>query len=198
VKVRRPVEATLRGGGYGSRRDERARRPSQRAARSECGWARYRIDVPCRRRAYFGDRVEQLVRACRTFSGDLHRVADWLEATGITTVVYWIPVFEIRETRRGAAREALELRFARSIDLSFYPATMPLRDSRGYRIGVHSDSLSKALRPVGFLYDFEVFAPELTTTCQNIRGHTFSPKYAPLFSGLLGLFRSRLPPNVGE
>src|SRR2546426_2024981 len=51
------------------------------------------------------DRDEQPVRTFRTFSGDLHRLADWLEATGITTVamestsVYWIPVFEILEAR---------------------------------------------------------------------------------------------------
>src|SRR5437870_13646333 len=32
------------------------------------------------------DRDEQPVRTFRTFSGDLHRLADWLEATGITTV----------------------------------------------------------------------------------------------------------------
>src|SRR5437867_7579435 len=51
------------------------------------------------------DRDEQPVRTFRTFSGDLHRLADWLEETGITTVamestsVYWIPVFEILEAR---------------------------------------------------------------------------------------------------
>jgi transposase len=51
------------------------------------------------------DREEQPVRTFRTFSGDLHRLADWLEETGITTVamestsVYWIPVFEILEAR---------------------------------------------------------------------------------------------------
>jgi transposase len=45
------------------------------------------------------------VRTFRTFSGDLHALADWLRAVGITTVamestgVYWIPVFEIREAR---------------------------------------------------------------------------------------------------
>jgi transposase len=43
------------------------------------------------------------VRTFRTFSGDLHQLADWLTAVGITTVamestgVYWIPVFEILE-----------------------------------------------------------------------------------------------------
>jgi hypothetical protein len=41
---------------------------------------------------------------------------------------------------------ALERRFGRSIDrLSFYPLLMLLRDRSGYRIGVHGDSLSKAI-----------------------------------------------------
>ncbi len=45
------------------------------------------------------------MRTFRTFSGDLHQLADWLTAVGITTVamestgVYWIPVFEILEAR---------------------------------------------------------------------------------------------------
>jgi transposase len=48
---------------------------------------------------------EQPVRSFRTFSGDLHQLADWLAVVGITTVamestgVYWIPVFEILEAR---------------------------------------------------------------------------------------------------
>src|SRR5947209_4286391 len=52
-----------------------------------------------------GDRNDNPVRTFRTFSGDLHRLADWLEETGIKTVamestgVYWIPVFEILEAR---------------------------------------------------------------------------------------------------
>ena len=45
------------------------------------------------------------VRTFRTFSGDLHQLADWLQAVGITTIamestgVYWIPVFEVLEAR---------------------------------------------------------------------------------------------------
>jgi transposase len=45
------------------------------------------------------------VRTFRSFTGDLHCLAEWLKATGITTVamestgVYWIPVFEILESR---------------------------------------------------------------------------------------------------
>lgn len=50
-----------------------------------------------------GERDDEPVRTFRTFSGDLHRLADWLKQTGIKTVamestgVYWIPVFEILE-----------------------------------------------------------------------------------------------------
>src|SRR5438105_5730073 len=52
-----------------------------------------------------GDRDDTPVRTFLTFSDDLHRLADWLEETGIKTAamestgVYWIPVFEILEAR---------------------------------------------------------------------------------------------------
>jgi transposase len=45
------------------------------------------------------------VRSFRTFSTDLHQLAEWLRAVGVTTIamestgVYWIPVFEILEAR---------------------------------------------------------------------------------------------------
>jgi transposase len=51
------------------------------------------------------DRAEEPVRTFRSFTGDLHRLADWLTDVGITTIamestgVYWIPVFEILEAR---------------------------------------------------------------------------------------------------
>jgi transposase len=51
------------------------------------------------------DRDEQPVRTFRTFSSDLHQLADWLTAIGITTIamestgVSWIPVFELLEAR---------------------------------------------------------------------------------------------------
>ena len=50
-------------------------------------------------------RDEESVRSFPTFTADLHRLADWLEACGIETVamestgVYWIPLFEILESR---------------------------------------------------------------------------------------------------
>jgi transposase len=49
--------------------------------------------------------AEESVREFSTFTDDLERLADWLIACGITTVamestgIYWIPVFEILESR---------------------------------------------------------------------------------------------------
>lgn len=51
------------------------------------------------------DRDAEPVRSFRSFTGDLHCLADWLEAVGIRTVamestgIYWIPVFEILAAR---------------------------------------------------------------------------------------------------
>lgn len=51
------------------------------------------------------DRDKKSVRTFRSFTGDLHHLADWLGEVGITTIamestgVYWIPVFEILEAR---------------------------------------------------------------------------------------------------
>jgi transposase len=48
---------------------------------------------------------KQPVREFSSFTDDLHRMADWLLACGVTTVamestgIYWIPVFEILESR---------------------------------------------------------------------------------------------------
>ena len=45
------------------------------------------------------------VRSFGTFTGDLHRLADWFEQCGVRTVamestgVYWIPLMQILETR---------------------------------------------------------------------------------------------------
>jgi transposase len=51
------------------------------------------------------DRDADPVRTFRTFTDDLHRLADWFARCGVKTVamestgVYWIPVFEILEQR---------------------------------------------------------------------------------------------------
>lgn len=68
------------------------------AAGIDCGSAEHFVAVP-------PDRDDTPVRSFATFTGDLHRLADWLTACQVTHVameatgVYWIPVFEILETR---------------------------------------------------------------------------------------------------
>ena len=51
------------------------------------------------------DRASNPVRCFGTFTGDLHRLADWFAECGITTIVmestsvYWIPIYELLEER---------------------------------------------------------------------------------------------------
>jgi transposase len=68
------------------------------AAGIDCGSERHFVAVP-------SDRDPEPVRSFKTFTADLHRLADWLQACGIETVamestgVYWIPIYEILEER---------------------------------------------------------------------------------------------------
>jgi transposase len=68
------------------------------AAGIDCGSAEHYVAVPA-------DRDPNPIRAFRTFTSDLHRLANWLCACGVTTVameatgVYWIPIYEILEAR---------------------------------------------------------------------------------------------------
>jgi transposase len=68
------------------------------AAGIDCGSDTHHVAVPA-------DRDPTPVRAFQTFTAELHRLADWLTACGVTTVamestgVYWIPLYEILEGR---------------------------------------------------------------------------------------------------
>jgi len=68
------------------------------AAGIDCGAAAHYVAVP-------PDRDPTPVRAFQSFTADLHRLADWLTACGVTSVamestgVYWIPLFELLEAR---------------------------------------------------------------------------------------------------
>lgn len=68
------------------------------AAGIDCGSTEHYVAVPA-------DRDPTPVRAFQTFTADLHRLADWLTACGVTTVaiestgVYWIPLYDILEAR---------------------------------------------------------------------------------------------------
>src|SRR3990170_3194306 len=62
----------------------------------DLGSAKHFVAVP-------PDRDPEPVQSFGTFTSDLHRLADWLKACGIRSVVmeatgiYWIPLFEILE-----------------------------------------------------------------------------------------------------
>jgi transposase len=68
------------------------------AAGIDCGSDTHYVAVP-------PDRDATPVRAFHAFTADLHRLADWLTACGVTSVamestgVYWIPLYEILEAR---------------------------------------------------------------------------------------------------
>ncbi len=68
------------------------------AAGIDVGAASHYVAVP-------EDRDDQPVREFAAFTADLYRMADWLKACGIETVVmestgvYWIPVFQVLEER---------------------------------------------------------------------------------------------------
>ena len=68
------------------------------AAGIDCGSESHYVAVP-------PERDSDPVRTFKAFTGDLHRLADWLQACKIKSValestgVYWIPIFEILEDR---------------------------------------------------------------------------------------------------
>lgn len=69
-------------------------RINHNAAGIDCGSAEHYVAVPV-------DRDPESVRRFKTFTADLHRLADWLVSCRIETVameatgVYWIPIYEI-------------------------------------------------------------------------------------------------------
>ncbi len=68
------------------------------AAGIDIGADRHWVSVPV-------DREKDSVRSFGCFTADLYAMADWLKACGIETVamestgVYWLPVFQILESR---------------------------------------------------------------------------------------------------
>ncbi len=68
------------------------------AAGIDIGSASHYVAVP-------PDRDEQPVREFKSFTADLHHLADWLDACGVDTVamestgVYWIPLYELLDAR---------------------------------------------------------------------------------------------------
>src|SRR5437762_10174620 len=85
-----------------SQRPAKSKRPlvpiHARAAGLDVGATFHVVAVPL-------DLDPEPVRSFKSFTGDLHALADWLKSIGITTIamestgVYWVPVFEILEAR---------------------------------------------------------------------------------------------------
>ena len=73
-------------------------RVNPNAAGIDCGSEMHYVAVP-------PGRDPEPVRCFKTFTDDLHRLADWLVACGVKTVameatgVYWIPIYEVLEAR---------------------------------------------------------------------------------------------------
>ena len=85
--------------GKGARRSRPLlERVNPNAAGIDCGSEMHYVAVPA-------DRDPEPVRCFKTFTGDLHQLADWVVSCGVKTVameatgVYWIPVYEILEAR---------------------------------------------------------------------------------------------------
>jgi len=85
--------------GKGARRSRPLlERVNANAAGIDCGASAHYVAVP-------PERDSEPVRCFKTFTADLHRLADWLVACGVKTVameatgVYWIPIYEILEGR---------------------------------------------------------------------------------------------------
>jgi transposase len=98
-------EATMKHNSKRERTDKKARvtaslleRVQPDAAGIDCGQNSHFVAVP-------PERDPQPVHEFRTFTIDLHRLADWLVQCGVKTVamestgVYWIPLYEILEQR---------------------------------------------------------------------------------------------------
>jgi transposase len=89
-QCRRPKKSTSRSAGL--------TRINPNAAGIDCGSEEHYVAVPA-------DRDATPVRSFKTVTAELHRLADWLTACGVTTVamestgVYWIPLYEILESR---------------------------------------------------------------------------------------------------
>ena len=96
------------------------------------------------------------VRSFGTFTGDLHRLADWLHQCGVRTVamestgVYWIPIFEVLEQRGFAvvlvnARDAKHVP-GRKTDVSDAEWLQRLHEYGLLRASFHPEARIAALR----------------------------------------------------
>ena len=91
-------QRTLRPRRSRSKKSRRLKQLNLDAAGIDIGASDHWVSVP-------EDREDPPVRRFRTFTNDLHRLADWLETCDVRTVamestgIYWIPLYEILQER---------------------------------------------------------------------------------------------------
>ena len=137
------------------------------AAGIDIGSASHYVAVPA-------DRDEQPVREFKSFTEDLLAMADWLSACGIDTVVmestgvYWIPVFELLESR-GFAVYLVNARHVKNVS----GRKSDVLDCQWLQQLMSFGLLSGAFRPTEEICVLRAL-PGSATCCSMHRGGTFS------------------------
>jgi transposase len=98
------------------------------------------------------------VRGFGTFTGDLHRLADWFEECGVDTVVmestsvYWIPIFELLEERE------IEVLLVNARDAKHVPGRKTDVSDAQWLQRLHSHGLLRAsFRPKGEIAELRAY-----------------------------------------
>lgn len=108
--------------------------------------------------AVSADCTAEPVRSFGTFTGDLHRLADWFEECGIKTVVmestsvYWIPIFELLEER------GIEVFLVNARDAKHVPGRKTDVSDAQWLQRLHSHGLLRAsFRPKGEIAELRAY-----------------------------------------
>ena len=117
-------------------------------------------------------RDSAIVREFSCFTGDLNRLADWLVQCGITTVamestgVYWIPIFEILESR------GLEVKLVNARRVKNVPGRKTDVEDCQWLQQLHSYGLlSGAFRPAEQICVLRAFLRQRSTLVQYASAH---------------------------
>jgi len=121
------------------------------------------------------------VRSFGTFTGDLHRLADWLAQCGIKTVVmestgvYWIPIYEILDQR------GFEVRVVNARDAKHVPGRKTDISDAAWLQRLHEFGLLRgSFRPQGAIAAFapicasvsDYWNPDTLASYRDIRCHS--------------------------
>jgi len=104
------------------------------------------------------DCASDSVRSFGTFTGDLHRLADWFAECGVKTVVmestgvYWIPIFELLDER------GVEVFLVNARDAKHVPGRKTVVSDAQWLQRLHSHGLLRAsFRPKGEIAELRAY-----------------------------------------